>query len=93
MEGQLSKVQVCAVSFIEAMRQETERMLREVMQAVNEAADGAWIDDSEKTVRDLMDEYRRRTFEKALQIKTDTFEGAFSPGRRGERRASGMQGD
>jgi hypothetical protein len=36
MEGQISKDQVSPESFVEAMRQETEQMLREVMAAVNE---------------------------------------------------------
>jgi hypothetical protein len=92
MEGQMSKVQVCLDSFVEAMRQETEQMLREVMQAVNEAPDGAWINASENKVRDRMGEYRTRAFEKALQMRVEAVEGAFSPGGRG-RRAVGRQGN
>jgi hypothetical protein len=87
MEGQVSVVEVEVGSFVEAMRQETEQMLREVMQAVNQAPDGAWINGSENKVRDLMGEYRRRAFEKALQMKTDAVEGAFSPGGPNKRRA------
>jgi len=60
-------------------------MLREVMQAVNQAPDGAWINGSENKVRDLIGEYRTRAFEKALQMRTDAAEGAFSPGGRGKR--------
>jgi len=92
MEGQVSTVQVGTGLFVEAMRQEIEQMLREVMQAVNEAPDGAWINASENKVRDLMGEYRRRAFEKALQMRTDAVEGAFSPGGRGKRRAVEAQG-
>jgi len=92
MEGQMNRVQVCTESFVEAMRQETEQMLRGVMQAVNEAPDGAWINGSENKVRDLMGEYRRRSFEKALQMTADAVEGAFSPGGRGKRRAVRGQG-
>jgi hypothetical protein len=62
------------------MRRETEEMLRQVMEAVNKAPDGAWINGSENQVRDLLGDYRRRTFERALQMKTDAVEGAFSPG-------------
>jgi hypothetical protein len=83
MEGQMSAVQVSLDSFVETMRQETEQMLREVMQAVNKAPDGAWINGSENTVRDLLRDYRRRVFEKALQMRADAAEGAFSPGRPG----------
>jgi hypothetical protein len=85
MEGQLSNVQVCPGSFVDAMRQETEQMLREVIQAVNEAPDGAWINASENKVRDRMGEYRTRAFEKALQMRAEAVEGAFSPGGRGGR--------
>jgi len=92
MEGQMNRVQVCTESFVEAMRQETEQMLREVMQAVNQAPDGAWINASETKVRDRIGEYRTRVFEKALQMRADAVEGAFSPGGRGQRRALEGQG-
>jgi len=84
MEGQMSVVQVSAESFVSAMRQETEQMLRQVMAAVNRAPDGAWINASETPVRDLMGDYRRRVFERALQMRTDAAEGAFSPGGRSD---------
>jgi len=87
MEGQISTVQVEVGSFVEAMKRETEQMLQEVMQAVNQAPDGAWINGSEYKVRDLMGEYRTRAFEKALQMRSDAVEGAFSPGGLGKRRA------
>ena len=74
-------------AFVEAMRGETERVLGEVMGAVNRAPDGSWIDGSEGQVRDLMGEYRRKVFEKALQMRTDAAEGAFPPGGRGDGRA------
>jgi hypothetical protein len=74
------------------MRDETDRMLREVMEAVNKAPDGAWINGSERQVRDLMGEYRRRVFERALQMKADAAEGDFSPGGPGERQAAQKQG-
>ena len=85
MDGQLNEVQVSEDAFVEAMRQETERMLRQVMQAVNKAPDGAWINGSEMQVRDLLGDYRRRVFERALQLRTDAVEGAFSPGGRRNR--------
>jgi hypothetical protein len=80
MEGEMRSVQVSGDAFVEAMRRETEEMLRQVMEAVNKAPDGAWINGSENQVRDLLGDYRRRTFERALQMKTDAVEGAFSPG-------------
>ena len=71
---------VAAERLAEEMREETERMLAGVMAAVNAAPDGAWIDASEMAVRDLLGEYRRRVYERALQLRADAAEGAFSPG-------------
>jgi hypothetical protein len=79
----MGAVEVSPESFVVEMRQETEQMLRQVMEAVNKAPDGAWINGSEEKVRDALGEYRRRIYEKALQMRTDAAEGAFSPGRRG----------
>jgi hypothetical protein len=84
MDDQMIVAQVPAESFVAAMRRETEQMLQQVMEAVNKAPNGAWINASEKPVRDLMGDYRQRVFEKALQMRTDAAEGAFSPGGRGD---------
>jgi hypothetical protein len=92
MDGQMSRIQVSESAFVEAMRQETEQMLCEVMATVNRAPDGAWINASEMAVRDRMAEYRRRTFEKALQMRVDAAEGAFSPGGQGNRGGVEKQG-
>ncbi|HEY8751687.1 MAG TPA: hypothetical protein VIM11_27150 [Tepidisphaeraceae bacterium] len=43
MDGQIVGVAVSPESFVTAMWQETEKMLSEVMEAVNKAPDGAWI--------------------------------------------------
>jgi hypothetical protein len=67
-------------AFVESMRQETERVLAEVMRAVNDAPDGAWINDSEWQVHDAFEELRRLTYERALRMKTQKAEGSFSPG-------------
>ena len=78
-------------AFIREMRGETDQMLGEVMEAVNKAPDGYWINGSEKQVRDVMGEFRRRVFERALQMKTNMAEGAFSPGGPGVGQASEEQ--
>ena len=82
MENVMVAARVSPESFVVEMRQETEEMLRQVVGAVNEAPDGAWIRGSEEEVRDSLAEYRRRVFERALQMRTDAAEGAFSPGGR-----------
>ncbi len=84
--------QVRPEELVEAMREETEQMLREVMAAVNAAPDGAWINGSEGRVRDLLGEYRRRVFERALQMRVDAAEGAFSPGGPGDGQGAEEQG-
>ena len=71
--------QVAPEKFVETMKDEIERYAKEVMEAVNEAPDGAWIAGSEERVRDLSAEMRRKVFERALQQRVDAAEAAFSP--------------
>jgi hypothetical protein len=75
----MSAPQVSPEKLVEAMQQETEKYLQSVMQAVNAAADGAWIADSEEQVRDLSAEFRRQVFEKAMQLRINAAEAAFPP--------------
>jgi hypothetical protein len=65
---------------IERVRGEFEKMMAEVAQAVNDAPDGRVIVASEEKVRDLLGEFRRSTFQAALQLRVDAAEAAFSPG-------------
>ena len=74
---------VSELEFVRAMRAETERVMAEVMRAVNDAPEGAWINDSEVKVLDAMAELRRVAFEKALQMRVDAAEASFSPAGRG----------
>jgi hypothetical protein len=71
--------QVAAEKLAEAMEAEMREYLSSVMQAVNEAPDGAWIAGSEERVRDLSAEFRRKLFERAVQLRVDAAEAAFSP--------------
>jgi len=61
------------------LRQEMEQTLARVMDAVNAAPDGRLIEASEGPVYDLMKDLERRVFEKALQMRVDSTESAFSP--------------
>jgi hypothetical protein len=65
--------------FADSMKQDMEQYLKEVMAAVNSAADGEWIAGSEEQVRDLSAEMRRRVFEAAVQKRVDAAEAAFPP--------------
>ena len=68
---------------VQRMRGEFERLMTEVAQAVNDAPQGRVIVDSEEKVRDLLGEFRRLTYETALQMRVDAAEAAFSPGGQG----------
>ena len=67
---------------VRRMRVDFERTVLQVADAVNNAPDGHLIDGSEEQVRDLLGEFRRRTFETAAQMRVEATEGspAFSPG-------------
>ncbi|MEN6405821.1 MAG: hypothetical protein ABFC77_05045 [Thermoguttaceae bacterium] len=65
--------------FVESMKDELERYAKEVMEAVNQAADGEWIAGSEERVRDLSAEMRQRIFERAMQKRVNAAEAAFLP--------------
>lgn len=71
--------QVPPEQFAESMREEVEQYLKEIMEAVNQAPDGAWISGSEEKVRDIAAAMRRRVFERAVQQRVDAAEAAFPP--------------
>lgn len=81
-----------AEAFATRMQVEFRRVMKEVADAVNAAPTGNVISGSEMAVRDLMDEFRRMTFEAAVQMRIDSTESSFSPsaGRGGP--AQGQQG-
>jgi hypothetical protein len=65
--------------FANSMKQDMEQYLKEVMEAVNNAADGEWISGSEEQVRDLTGAMRQCIFERAVQRRVDAAEAAFPP--------------
>lgn len=65
--------------YVAQLRAEVERVLGQVADAVNDAPDGHVINGSEMRVRELMGELRTVVFEKAVQMRVDETEGAFSP--------------
>jgi len=78
-------------AYLRKMRQRMEQALRRVARAVNDAPDGAWINDSEMPVFHEFNDLRRDAFETALQMRADAAASAFSPDRPGDRPASGEQ--
>lgn len=73
------KAKVVPEAFVEKMKVEVEAYLKGVMEAVNDAPDGAWIAGSEEQVRNLSAEFRRQAYERAVQMKVDAAEAAFPP--------------
>lgn len=74
MEPKLSRER-----YAQAMRQRMEEMLGKIADAVNEAAAGKIITDSEEKVRDLFAKLRQEAFEQAIQMRVDAAEAAFPP--------------
>lgn len=74
-----SAVQVAPEKLVAAMEQEVRQYLQSVMEAVNDAPDGAWIAGSEESVRDVSADFRRRVFQRAVQMRVDAAEAAFPP--------------
>jgi hypothetical protein len=75
----MQPTQIHPPKFAADLKQEAEEFLKSVIEAVNQAEDGAWIDGSEEQVRDLSAEFRKRVFEKAVQARIDAAEAAFPP--------------
>ena len=66
----------------QALSGDFDRLIDEVVEAVNKAQPGHIIDDSEEPVRDAAGEFRRMLFEKAIELRSQS--EAFSPcGQRG----------
>ena len=65
--------------FAESMHEEVEQYLKQIMEAVNPAPDGAWISGSEEQVRDITAAMRQRIYEQAVQKRVDAAEAAFPP--------------
>ncbi len=61
------------------LKDDFERCLAEVVEAIDTARTGAIIDDSEEPVRMATSRLRQMIFQKAVQMKTDAAEAAFSP--------------
>jgi hypothetical protein len=61
------------------LKDDIQRCIAEVTEAVDKARIGAIIDDSEEPVRIATSRLRQMIFQKAIQMKTDAAEAAFSP--------------
>lgn len=81
-----------ADAFTTRMQAEFQRIMKQVADAVNAAPSGNVISGSEMQVRDVMAEFRRKTFEMAVQMRIDSTESSFSPSPGRDGQAQGQQG-
>ena len=63
----------------ELLKKDFEDCIAEVVEAVDTAKAGSIIDDSEEPVRIATAKLRQKVFQKALQMKMDAAQAAFSP--------------
>lgn len=56
-----------------------EATLNAVADSVDNARDGAWIEDSEGVSRQALDRFRQQVYEAAVQARIDAAEAAFPP--------------
>jgi hypothetical protein len=68
--------------YLEQMQADVQRILARVADAVNGAATGNVINGSEMEVLAAMTELKELAFQKAVQMRVDSTESTFSPGRR-----------
>jgi hypothetical protein len=61
------------------LKADFQRCIDEVVEAIDTARIGTIIDDSEEPVRDATSRLRQSIFQKAIQMKTNAAEAAFSP--------------
>ncbi len=61
------------------LKDDIQRCIAEVTEAIDKARIGAIIDDSEEPVRISTSRLRQMIFQRAIQMKTDAAEAAFSP--------------
>ena len=68
-----------ADALLEQLRGRFEQLCQDVTAAVNGAPAGQVINASEEEVRDLLADFRRATYQAAVQLRTDAAQAAFPP--------------
>ncbi len=72
-------VKITPEQLAKAMDADYQKLVQQVSAAVNEAPDGAVISGSEELVRETMARFRQKVYEKAIQLRTQAAQVAFSP--------------
>jgi N-methylhydantoinase B/oxoprolinase/acetone carboxylase alpha subunit len=73
------KQQIDAQALQDALAEEIRQMTEQVAEAVTQAGEDDVIGHSEHQVRDALGAFRTRVFERAVQMRIDAAEAAFSP--------------
>lgn len=82
-----------AQELLDRMRGHFEKLCSEVAAAVNQAPAGQVINASEEEVRDLLADFRRATYQAAVQLRLEAAQAAFPPsGPPHDRQAPAEQG-
>lgn len=72
-------VKITTEQLTKAMDAEYQKLVQQVKDAVNLAPDGAVISGSEELVREATARFRQKVYEKAVQLRTQAAQAAFSP--------------
>jgi hypothetical protein len=67
------------------LKEDFEDCIAEVVKAIDTAKAGSIIDDSEEPVRAATGKLRQKIFQKALQLKINAAQAAFSPSKQGKK--------
>jgi hypothetical protein len=71
--------QASADALAAALRQEFEQLCQDVTTAVNAAAPGRVITESEEQVRDLLARFRQKAYQAAVQLRLEAAQAASPP--------------
>ena len=82
-ETKLTEVEVEKLK--QLLKEDFDDCISEVVRAIDTAKAGSIIDDSEEPVRVATGKLRQKIFQKALQMKIDAAQAAFSPSGQGKK--------
>jgi hypothetical protein len=71
--------QLAAQDLLDQLRGRFEKLCHHVADAVNQAPAGQVINASEEKVRDLLADFRRATYQAAVQLRLEAAQAAFPP--------------
>jgi hypothetical protein len=76
----------------EALAGDFDKLIDQVVQAINNAQPGRIIADSEEPVRDACAEFRQRLYQESLSLRQRLSESAFSPSQDSNKSVMAQQG-